>query len=128
MDWLLLYKFFKNDLKIQSVQYHAQIFAFVLVGSRNTLVNMEARRLDSTVVTRRCIVTRLAELDLARYQSLIDNNAGAILILLPIDLGQLSDELQQVSCCYQVPRSACLTTIQRWWSHINAGVTKRSFF
>ncbi|WAR00480.1 NCLN-like protein [Mya arenaria] len=40
------------------------------VGSKMSLINMEARPLDAKMVTRRCIIARLKEVTGARYQDL----------------------------------------------------------
>lgn len=66
------------------------------VGSRNTKVNMEARVVNSGSATRKCIVTKLNEFSLAAYHHLVESNAGAIMILLPSDLDQLSADEQEV--------------------------------
>lgn len=59
-------------------------------------MNMEARSVGSTLLTRRCIVVRLGELTLERYAMLIDQNIGALLVILPVDLGNMSEELKEV--------------------------------
>ncbi|XP_067932697.1 BOS complex subunit ncln-like [Watersipora subatra] len=64
-------------------------------GSRNTKVNMEARVVNSGSATRKCIVTKLNEFSLAAYHHLVESNAGAIMILLPSDLDQLSADEQE---------------------------------
>ncbi|KAM7438508.1 hypothetical protein ABFA07_012031 [Porites harrisoni] len=54
------------------------------VGSRSSLVNMEARPLTSDMLTRRCVVTRLSDLTIERFKEAVQTlGAGAILILLP---------------------------------------------
>ncbi|XP_071965908.1 BOS complex subunit ncln-like [Antedon mediterranea] len=63
-------------------------------GCRNALVNMEARPINSNVMVRRCLVTRLAELTSERYQEVIEG-AGALLILLPKDINALPQSVVQ---------------------------------
>ncbi|KAL8588571.1 hypothetical protein ACOMHN_059525 [Nucella lapillus] len=64
-------------------------------GCKNSLVNMEARPIDSKMVTRRCVVARLRDVTMPKYRDLATNNAGALLVLLPQDLAQLSSEEQE---------------------------------
>ncbi|XP_033101240.1 nicalin-1-like [Anneissia japonica] len=63
-------------------------------GCRNALVNMEARPINSNVMVRRCLVTRLAELTAERYQEIIEG-AGALLVLLPKDINSLPQSAVQ---------------------------------
>ncbi|KAK2164437.1 hypothetical protein LSH36_63g03013 [Paralvinella palmiformis] len=61
-------------------------------GCRNALVNVEARPLDTTSFTRRCLVTKLMEFTTEKYKELITQNAGGVLILLPDNLTSLKPE------------------------------------
>ncbi|XP_077989007.1 BOS complex subunit NCLN-like isoform X2 [Glandiceps talaboti] len=61
-------------------------------GCRNALVNMEARPIDSSVATRRCIITRLTDLSIERYRELLEQAAGALLVLIPPSLNSISQE------------------------------------
>lgn len=83
----------RNRLVIDTSRLY---YLIIILGSRSTLVNMEARSISSAVLTRRCIVARLGELTLERYRMLVDQNAGALLILLPSELGNLSADLKEV--------------------------------
>lgn len=58
---------------------------------------MEARPVDAKMITRRCIVARLQEVSISKYRDLIQENAGALLVLLPSDLTSISKEDKQVS-------------------------------
>ncbi|KAK3096731.1 hypothetical protein FSP39_002763 [Pinctada imbricata] len=51
---------------------------------------MEARPVDAKMITRRCIVARLQEISISKYRDLVQENAGALLILIPADLGSIS--------------------------------------
>ena len=53
--------------------------------------------MGSSSVIRKCVVARLGEVTLSSYRNLMDQNAGALLILLPAELGNLSSELREVS-------------------------------
>ena len=66
------------------------------VGCRNALVNVEARHPDSTMLTRKCLVTRLLDFTVDKYKELMAQNAGGVLILLPEDLTKLSSEDREV--------------------------------
>ena len=57
---------------------------------------MEARPIDSKMLTRRCVVARLQDVTMPKFRDLMSNNAGALLVLLPQDLSQLSPEEREV--------------------------------
>ncbi|XP_078681342.1 BOS complex subunit NCLN-like [Branchiostoma floridae x Branchiostoma belcheri] len=61
-------------------------------GCRNAIVNMEARSLGASMLTRRCVVTRLADLTVDKFKDLVDQSAGAVLVLLPNDLSTVPKE------------------------------------
>ncbi|XP_055930625.1 BOS complex subunit ncln-like [Argiope bruennichi] len=65
-------------------------------GCRNSILNMEARKLYTTPYTRKCVVARLTELTYSQYQDLIQQNAGGLLILIPQNLSSLPVADQQV--------------------------------
>lgn len=67
------------------------IYIVYYTGCRSSAVNMEARPADAKMITRRCIVARLQEMSISKYRDLIQENAGALLILLPQNLSQISD-------------------------------------
>ena len=67
-----------------------------VTGCRNALVNMEARPISSPMLTRRCILTRLSDLTADRYRDIIEQSAGALLVLLPQNLSSLAQEVIQV--------------------------------
>lgn len=57
---------------------------------------MEARPIDAKMITRRCIVTKMKEFTMAKYRDLIQENAGALLIILPRNLTSLTEDDRQV--------------------------------
>ncbi|EDO34607.1 predicted protein [Nematostella vectensis] len=61
-------------------------------GSRSALVNMEARPISGSALTRRCVVSRLSELSIDRVHEVIEQGAGGLLILLPRDLSKLNQQ------------------------------------
>ena len=66
-------------------------------GCRNALVNVEARSIDARVYTRRCVISRLSELTVDKFKEMVNQNAGALLVLLPAQLNNLSQQDKQVS-------------------------------
>ncbi|XP_076103650.1 BOS complex subunit ncln-like [Mytilus galloprovincialis] len=64
-------------------------------GCQAAQVNMEARPIDAKMITRRCIVTKMKEFTMAKYRDLIQENAGALLIILPRNLTSLSEDDRQ---------------------------------
>lgn len=64
-------------------------------GCQAAQVNMEARPIDAKMITRRCIVTKMKEFTMAKYRDLIQENAGALLIILPRNLTALSEDDRQ---------------------------------
>ncbi|XP_033634705.1 nicalin-1-like [Asterias rubens] len=62
-------------------------------GCRNALVNMEARPINTPVLTRRCIITKLADLTAVRYRDMMEQSAGGLLILIPKELSTLPQEV-----------------------------------
>ncbi|XP_061172666.1 BOS complex subunit ncln-like [Saccostrea echinata] len=77
-------------LRMQQYDLHG-----VSYGCRSSPVNMEARPVDSKMITRRCIVARLQEVSISKYRDLIQENAGALLVLLPSNLSSISKEDKQ---------------------------------
>lgn len=65
------------------------------IGSKMSLINMEARPLDAKMVTRRCVLARLKEVTGAKYRELIEQKAGGLLILLPENLSTMSADTKQ---------------------------------
>lgn len=61
-------------------------------GCQASQVNMEARPIDAKMITRRCIVTKMKEFTMAKYRDLIQENVGALLIILPKNLTALSED------------------------------------
>lgn len=70
---------------------------FYIIGSRSSLVNMEARPLTSDMLTRRCVVTRLSDLTIDKFKDAVQTlGAGAVLILLPKNTSVASLEQLEV--------------------------------
>jgi hypothetical protein len=56
---------------------------------------MEARPAKSRMLGRRCVVIRLAELTMEKFRELSVSGAGAVVVLLPTDLSDVSQEMIQ---------------------------------
>lgn len=59
---------------------------------------MEARSIDSKMLTRRCAVAKLKDVTMTKYRDLMTQNAGALLVILPNNFMELSAEEKQVNC------------------------------
>jgi len=70
-------------------QYDLQGSTF---GCKNSIINMEARSIDCKMLTRRCAVAKLQDVTMPKYRELMIQNAGALLVILPQNLGNLSVE------------------------------------
>lgn len=64
-------------------------------GSRNALVNVEARPVTAAVFTRKCIIAKLKELTIDKYKEMVQQSAGGLLILLPTQIDDLNKEEQE---------------------------------
>lgn len=65
------------------------------IGCRSSSVNLEARSLTGWSTNRHCVIARLQDIK-SHHLREIRSKAGALFIVLPKDIGQLSKELQQV--------------------------------
>lgn len=61
---------------------------------------MEVRLANSDLILRRCIFVRLAELTIEKFQSLINNGAGAVVVLLPSEFQTSPIENREVMPFY----------------------------
>ncbi|XP_021563410.1 nicalin, partial [Carlito syrichta] len=52
-------------------------------GTRNAVLNTEARTVDADVLSRRCVLMRLVDFSYERYQRALRQSAGAVVIILP---------------------------------------------
>ena len=59
-------------------------------------MNVEARPIDASVVTRRCVLAKLRELTLDKYKDLLSQSAGGLLVLLPENLSALPQKEAEV--------------------------------
>lgn len=52
-------------------------------GTRNAVLNTEARTADADVLSRRCVLMRLRDFSLERYRRALRQSAGAVVVILP---------------------------------------------
>uniref|UniRef100_A0A8C5P5V9 BOS complex subunit NCLN n=1 Tax=Leptobrachium leishanense TaxID=445787 RepID=A0A8C5P5V9_9ANUR len=64
-------------------------------GTRNAVLNTEARTAEADVLSRRCVLMRLADFSFEQYQKALRQSAGAVVILLPKDMAALPQEIVQ---------------------------------
>ncbi|CAG0885200.1 unnamed protein product [Cyprideis torosa] len=74
---------------------HYDLFG-VAYGSRNSLLSLEARTVDSGTVTRRCILIRWQDLSQEVFEGLSRQNAGGLLVLLPQNISSLSPAVRRL--------------------------------
>lgn len=58
---------------------------------------MEARPLSASKVPRRCLIAKLSELSAERYQELVSESAGALVVLIPQNFSAMPQEGLKVS-------------------------------
>ncbi|UYV77021.1 hypothetical protein LAZ67_14002906 [Cordylochernes scorpioides] len=64
----------------------------LFTGCRNALLNVEARPLQATGLSRKCVVARLADVTPGLFSQLLQQGAAGLLAILPQDLDNLSPE------------------------------------
>ncbi|KAM4810409.1 BOS complex subunit NCLN [Rhinophrynus dorsalis] len=64
-------------------------------GTRNSVLNTEARTVEADVLSRRCVLMRLADFSFEQYQKALRQSAGAVVIILPPDMAALPQEIVQ---------------------------------
>lgn len=70
--------------------------SFTSAGCRGAIVVAEARSADEPVLTRRCVVMKVADFTTEKYLEAQKQNAAAVLILLPKNISSLPQESIQV--------------------------------
>lgn len=69
----------------------------MLPGTRNAILNTEARTVEAEVLSRRCVIMRLADFSYDKYQKALRQSAGAVVIILPKNMSALPQDIVQVS-------------------------------
>lgn len=71
-------------------------------GSRNAILNSEARTVEADVLSRRCVMMRLADFSYEKYQKALRQSAGAVVIILPQNMSTMPQDIVQVRPRYTV--------------------------
>ncbi|KPP65768.1 nicalin-like [Scleropages formosus] len=64
-------------------------------GTRNAILNTEARTVEAEVLSRRCVVMRLVDFSYERYQKALRQSAGAVVIILPQNMSTMPQDIVQ---------------------------------
>ncbi|XP_040273426.1 nicalin isoform X1 [Bufo bufo] len=64
-------------------------------GTRNSVLNTEARTVEADVLSRRCVLMRLVDFSFQQYQKALRQSAGAVVIILPPDMVALPQDIVQ---------------------------------
>ncbi|XP_028259087.1 BOS complex subunit ncln isoform X2 [Parambassis ranga] len=64
-------------------------------GSRNAILNTEARTVEAEVLSRRCVIMRLADFSYDKYQKALRQSAGAVVIILPKNMSAMPQDIVQ---------------------------------
>ncbi len=66
-------------------------------GSRSAVLNTEARTVEAEVLSRRCVMMRLADFSYEKYQKALRQSAGAVVIILPQNMSTMPQDIVQVT-------------------------------
>ncbi|CAI9566760.1 unnamed protein product [Staurois parvus] len=64
-------------------------------GTRNSVLNTEARTVEADLLSRRCVLMRLADFSFQQYQKALRQSAGAVVIILPHEMAALPQDIVQ---------------------------------
>ncbi|XP_034005658.1 nicalin-1 isoform X1 [Trematomus bernacchii] len=64
-------------------------------GTRNAILNTEARTVEAEVLSRRCVIMRLVEFSYEEYQKALRQSAGAVVIILPKNMSAMPQDIVQ---------------------------------
>ncbi|XP_019936462.1 BOS complex subunit ncln isoform X3 [Paralichthys olivaceus] len=64
-------------------------------GTRNAILNTEARTVEAEVLSRRCVIMRLADFSYDKYQKALRQSAGAVVITLPKNMSAMPQDIVQ---------------------------------
>ena len=79
------------QLSLDSVGYYLP-----LLGSRSSILNYEARSMDTKLPARKCVILMINEFSVSRFRELVNEGVGAILIIIPADLDSITEDLKEV--------------------------------
>lgn len=69
---------------------------FIPTGTRNSILNTEARTVEAEVLSRRCVIMRLVDFSYEEYQKALRQSAGAVVIILPKNMSTVPQDIVQV--------------------------------
>lgn len=72
-------------------------------GTRNAVLNTEARTIDADVLSRRCVLMRLLDFSYEQYQKALRQSAGAVVIILPRAMAAVPQDVIRVSAPPRLP-------------------------
>ncbi|XP_012683820.1 nicalin-1 isoform X3 [Clupea harengus] len=64
-------------------------------GTRNAILNTEARTVEAEQLSRRCVLLRLADFSYEQYQKALRQSAGAVVIILPKNMSTMPQDIVQ---------------------------------
>ncbi|KAI1891762.1 hypothetical protein AGOR_G00147100 [Albula goreensis] len=64
-------------------------------GTRNAILNTEARTVEAEVLSRRCVIMRLVDFSYEKYQKALRQSAGAVVIILPQNMSTMPQDIVQ---------------------------------
>ncbi|XP_041861722.1 nicalin-1 isoform X2 [Melanotaenia boesemani] len=64
-------------------------------GTRNAILNTEARTVEAEVLSRRCVMMQLADFSYEKYQKALRQSAGAVVIILPKNMSAMPQDIVQ---------------------------------
>ncbi|XP_068175077.1 BOS complex subunit ncln isoform X3 [Antennarius striatus] len=64
-------------------------------GTRNAILNTEARTVEAEVLSRRCVIMRLPDFSYQEYQKALRQSAGAVVIILPKNMSAVPQDIVQ---------------------------------
>lgn len=95
-NWIQL-SFTSSRHKRQELLYHSWWCVSTPSGTRNAILNTEARTVEAEVLSRRCVIMRLADFSYEEYQKALRQSAGAVVIILPKNMSTVPQDIVQVT-------------------------------
>lgn len=97
----------------------SQLKCCFISGTRNAMLNTEARTIEADVLSRRCVLMRLAEFSFDKFQEAIRQSAGAVVIILPQNMSMMPQDViqvKQLSCILPThTKTGKKAAVQKGW-------------
>ena len=98
-------------------------------GTRNAVLNTEARTIDADVLSRRCVLMRLLDFSYEQYQKALRQSAGAVVIILPRAMAAVPQDIIRVSPCpHLLPRPGSRTFCEKRKAWVWSQLCDKSFY